>query len=69
MRVVSLVPSSTETLRALGVDPVACSRFCEQPDLPHVGGTKNPDIDAIRELKPDVVVLDRQENRLSLIHI
>ena len=63
MRVVSLVPSSTETLRALGVDPVACSRFCEQPDLPHVGGTKNPDIDAIRELKPDVVVLDRQENR------
>lgn len=63
MRVVSLVPSSTETLRALGVDPVACSRFCEQPDLPHVGGTKNPDIDAIREMGPDVVVLDRQENR------
>ena len=63
MRVVSLVPSSTETLRALGVDPVACTRFCEQPDLPHVGGTKNPDIAAIRALGPDVVVLDRQENR------
>lgn len=63
MRVVSLVPSSTETLRALGVDPIACTRFCEQPDLPHVGGTKNPDVEAIRDLAPDVVVLDRQENR------
>ncbi len=44
MRVVSLVPSATETLRAWGVDPVACTRFCEQPDLPTVGGTKNPDV-------------------------
>lgn len=63
MRIVSLVPSTTETLRALGIDPVACTRFCEQPDLRHVGGTKNPDIDAIRALAPDLVVVDRQENR------
>ena len=28
----------------LGVIPVACTRFCEQPDLPHVGGTKDPDV-------------------------
>ena len=65
MRVVSLVPSSTETLLALGGDVVACSRFCEQPDIAHVGGTKNPDIDAIVALAPDLVVLDREENRLE----
>lgn len=64
-RVVSLVPSSTETLLALGADVVACTRFCEQPDLAHVGGTKNPDIAAIVSLKPDVVVLDREENRIE----
>ena len=65
MRVVSLVPSSTETLLALGGDVVACSKFCEQPDIPHVGGTKNPDIEAIVALAPDLVVLDREENRIE----
>ncbi len=65
MRVVSLVPSSTETLLALGADVVACSKFCEQPHLRHVGGTKNPDIEAIVELAPDLVVLDREENRIE----
>ncbi len=64
MRVVSLVPSVTETLLAWGVDVVACTDFCEQPTLRHVGGTKNPDIDAIVGLRPDLVVLDREENRL-----
>src|SRR6185369_5763935 len=63
LRVVSLVPSLTETLIALGVPPVACTRFCEQPDLPHVGGTKNPDIDAIVALAPDLVFMDREDNR------
>jgi len=63
MRVVSLVPSVTETLLAWGVDVVACTRFCEQPDIAHVGGTKDPDIDAIVALAPDLVVVDREENR------
>lgn len=63
MRVVSLVPSATESLRALGVDPVACTRFCEQPDLPTVGGTKDPDVDAIVALDPDLVVVNDEENR------
>lgn len=64
-RVVSLVPSSTETLLALGADVVACTRFCEQPHVRHVGGTKNPDIEAIVALAPDVVVVDREENRVE----
>ncbi len=62
-RVVSLVPSVTETLLAWGVPVAACTRFCEQPQLTHVGGTKDPDLDAIVALAPDVVVMDREENR------
>ncbi|WP_394931006.1 helical backbone metal receptor [uncultured Ilumatobacter sp.] len=62
-RIISLVPSSTETLLGLGGDVIACTKFCEQPDIAHVGGTKNPDIQAIIDLAPDVVVLDREENR------
>lgn len=62
-RVVSLVPSITETLSAWGIEPVACTRYCERPDLAHVGGTKNPDLDAIVTLRPDLVVLDAEENR------
>jgi ABC-type Fe3+-hydroxamate transport system substrate-binding protein len=62
-RVVSLVPSVTETLLGWGVTPVACTRFCEQPDLPHVGGTKDPDVDAIVSLAPDLVVMCVEENR------
>lgn len=64
-RVVSLVPSATETLLAWGVTPIACTRFCEQPDLAHVGGTKDPDVAAIVALQPDLVVMDREENRLE----
>ncbi len=62
-RVVSLVPSVTETLLAWDVRPVAVTRFCEQPELPAVGGTKNPDLAAIVALAPDLVVVDREENR------
>ncbi|MEM1335272.1 MAG: helical backbone metal receptor, partial [Actinomycetota bacterium] len=62
-RVVSLVPSATETLLSLGANVVGCTRFCEQPHIPSVGGTKNPDVAAIVESAPDLVVLDREENR------
>jgi ABC-type Fe3+-hydroxamate transport system substrate-binding protein len=62
-RVVSLVPSVTETLLAWGIEPVACTRFCEQPQLHHVGGTKDPDVPAITDLLPDLVVVDEEENR------
>lgn len=64
-RIVSLVPSSTETLLALGADVVACTKYCEQPHIAHVGGSKNPDIGAIEALAPDLVVLDREENRIE----
>jgi ABC-type Fe3+-hydroxamate transport system substrate-binding protein len=63
LRVVSLVPSVTETLLAWGVEPVAVTRFCEQPGFRTVGGTKNPDVEAIVALAPDLVVMDEEENR------
>ena len=65
VRVVSLVPSASETLLAWGIEPIAVTRFCELGDrYPTVGGTKDPDIDAIVALAPDVVVMCDQENRL-----
>jgi ABC-type Fe3+-hydroxamate transport system substrate-binding protein len=63
VRIVSLVPSVTETLTAWDRQPIGCTRFCERPDLPQVGGTKNPDIARITELAPDLVVVDTEENR------
>lgn len=62
-RVISLVPSVTETLLDWGIEPVACTRFCEQPALDHVGGTKDPDIDAIVARSPELVIVDEEENR------
>ncbi len=63
MRVVSLVPSVTETLLAWGVVPIAVTRFCEHPELPHVGGTKDPAVARIVTLAPDLVVVNDEENR------
>jgi ABC-type Fe3+-hydroxamate transport system substrate-binding protein len=65
MKVVSLVPSMTETLLSWGIRPAACTRFCEQPDLPHVGGTKDPDVEKIVELDPELVIIDAEENRIE----
>jgi ABC-type Fe3+-hydroxamate transport system substrate-binding protein len=60
-----LVPSITETLGAWGVRLAAVTRFCEAPGIPLVGGTKNPDVAAIIDMKPDLVVMDTEENRLE----
>lgn len=66
-RVVSLVPSITETLFALGAgdDVVGITDYCIFPPdlaLPRVGGTKNPRIDEIRALAPDLVHMNHEEN-------
>jgi ABC-type Fe3+-hydroxamate transport system substrate-binding protein len=62
-RVVSLVPSATETLRAWGIEPVAVTRFCPPPLVRTIGGTKDPHLDEIVELRPDLVVACVEENR------
>jgi ABC-type Fe3+-hydroxamate transport system substrate-binding protein len=70
MRLVSLVPSITHTLAELGVSQhiVGCTKFCIEPvSLRHhctdVGGTKDPDHNLIRSLKPDLVLVNPEENR------
>ena len=62
-RVISLVPSATETLVALGAHVVGCTRFCKQPGIATFGGTKNPDVAKIAEAAPDLVIVDVEENR------
>ncbi|HYC78508.1 MAG TPA: helical backbone metal receptor [Planctomycetota bacterium] len=69
-RVVPLIPSVTETLFALGVGDrvVGCTTFCIHPAdglaaVPRIGGTKDPDVDRIAALAPDLVLANREENR------
>jgi ABC-type Fe3+-hydroxamate transport system substrate-binding protein len=67
MRVVSLVPSLTETLFAIGAGDsvVGITDFCIFPeglDRPRVGGTKTPSIERIRQLRPDIVYVNIEEN-------
>ena len=66
-RVVSLVPSLTEALAATAPDRlVGATDWCTHPadlDVPRVRGTKNPDLTAIRDLAPDLVVANMEENR------
>jgi ABC-type Fe3+-hydroxamate transport system substrate-binding protein len=67
MRVVSLVPSLTEALAATVPERlVGASDWCTHPadlDLRRVRGTKNPDLNAIKALQPDLVVANKEENR------
>src|SRR5262252_10104984 len=72
MRVVSLCPSITETLVAIGGRRhlAAVTRFCTRPrsalwGLPRIGGTKNPDVGRILDLKPDLVFANEEENRVE----
>lgn len=69
-RIVSLVPSTTESVCALGAldRVVACTRYCTEPEpslrhVTRVGGTKNPDRQAIASLDPDLLLVNAEENR------
>lgn len=71
MRVVSMVPSWTETLLQAGVQVVGRTRYCIHPpklitNIPIVGGTKDVSWDLVVDLKPDVVLLDQEENPLDM---
>ena len=69
-RIVSLVPSWTETLFAFGFDAevVGVTKWCVHPKelvarVPKVGGTKDPDVPRIVAMNPDLVVCEKEENR------
>ena len=68
-RVVSLVPSDTYTLCALGAGDrlVGRTSYCHEPaelvaSVPVVGGTKDVDPDAVMDLAPDLVLANQEEN-------
>ena len=68
-RVVSLIPSMTESLFDLGVGDsvVGVTDACTPPEdellrLQRVGGTRSPNVDAIRLLQPDLVIANQEEN-------
>lgn len=69
-RVVSLVPSLTDTVFGLGAGGTLVGRtiYCVEPrnevrDVPALGGTKNPDVAGIVAAEPDLVLLCSEENR------
>ncbi|MBL8861659.1 MAG: ABC transporter substrate-binding protein [Planctomycetes bacterium] len=70
MRIVSLCPSLTELVFALGrgADLVGVTEWCVHPAegvarVEKVGGTKTPDVRRIVELAPDLVLMNEEENR------
>lgn len=66
-RVVSLVPSLTEAIATSCLDLlVGATDWCTHPadlEVTRVRGTKNPDLRAIADLSPDLVVANKEENR------
>jgi ABC-type Fe3+-hydroxamate transport system substrate-binding protein len=68
-RIVSLVPSETDTLFSLGLGDtvVGRTRYCVEPagrvdSVPICGGTKDVDVDAVAELAPDLILANQEEN-------
>jgi ABC-type Fe3+-hydroxamate transport system substrate-binding protein len=68
-RIVSLIPSTTEALCALGLAEalVGVTAYCREPAAvtrtkTRIGGEKDPDLDKIRALTPDLVIANIEEN-------
>lgn len=70
MRVISLVPSITETLFDLGLrtdEIIGRTKFCIHPKeiidkVEIIGGTKSLNIEKIKSLKPDLIIANKEEN-------
>ena len=73
-RIVSLVPSQTELLYDLGLEDsiVGITKFCVHPvhfrsTKKIVGGTKQVKIDKIKELQPDIIIANKEENTKEMV--
>ena len=72
-RIICLVPSLTEVLFTFGLEKniVGVTKYCVFP--PHarekprtvIGGTKSPNIEQIISLKPDIIIINQEENQLK----
>lgn len=75
-RIISIVPSQTELLFDLGLDSevVGITKFCIHPDewfrnKTRVGGTKQLNLETIRNLKPDLIIANKEENTQEQLEI
>ena len=75
-RIISLVPSQTELLFDLGLEDkiVGITKFCIHPfhlkqTKTIVGGTKNIKIDKIKELQPDIILCNKEENTKEIVEM
>lgn len=73
-RIVSLVPSQTELLAAIGLNEeiIGITKFCVHPDhwfrhKQRIGGTKNVAIEKVRALQPDLIIANKEENVLEQV--
>jgi ABC-type Fe3+-hydroxamate transport system substrate-binding protein len=73
-RIISLVPSQTELLHALGLEEqvVGITKFCTHPKAwfqskKHVGGTKTFNFPVIEALNPDLIIGNKEENEQAQI--
>lgn len=73
-RIISLVPSQTELLIDLGLEEniVGITKFCTHPEhlvrtKTIVGGTKNIKIDRIKNLQPDIILCNKEENTKEIV--
>ncbi len=73
-RIVSLVPSQTETLFDLGLEDeiVGVTKFCVNPfhlkaTKTIIGGTKQINIAKIQALQPDIIIANKEENTLEIV--
>ena len=71
-RIISLVPSQTEFLHFLGLEQevIGITKFCIHPKewfdgKQRVGGTKDVKLDLVRNLSPDFVIANKEENTQS----
>jgi ABC-type Fe3+-hydroxamate transport system substrate-binding protein len=75
-KIISLVPSQTELLSDLGLDDsvIGITKFCVHPpewfkNKKRVGGTKQLNIKIIRQLAPDLIIANKEENNREQIEV
>ena len=73
-RIVSLCPGITDTLFALNLEEeiVGRTRFCIHPKekvekVPAVAGTKDIKLEAIKNVKPDLIIVEKEENTKEIV--
>ncbi|ETI69757.1 ABC transporter substrate-binding protein [Neobacillus vireti] len=74
-RIISICPAITETLFALGLEKeiVGRTKYCIFPkedveNVPIVGGTKEVNEETIRDLQPDLILAEKEENTKEIVH-